>query len=44
MECEESEKDYVEEEWQLFKSAMVGCKEVYGMRRVGDGVRKSSEW
>ena len=29
-----SEKGNVEEEWQLFKSAVVGCTEnVYGMRR-----------
>ncbi|KAK7945076.1 hypothetical protein WMY93_000804 [Mugilogobius chulae] len=35
----------VEEEWQQFKSAVVGCaKEVCGMRRVGGGVRKGSEW
>ncbi|KAK7907805.1 hypothetical protein WMY93_016417 [Mugilogobius chulae] len=35
----------VEEEWQQFKSAVVGCaEEVCGMRRVGGGVRKGSEW
>ena len=31
------------EEWQLFKSVMVGCKEVFGLRRVGSRVRKESE-
>jgi len=35
----------VEEEWQLFKSTMVGCaEEVCGVRRCGGGVRKGSEW
>ena len=35
----------VEEEWQLFRNAVVGCaEEVCGMRRVGGGVRKGSEW
>ena len=35
----------MEEEWQLFTSAVVGCtEEVCGMRRVGGGVRKRSEW
>ena len=39
------EKGDVEEEWQQFKSVMVGRAEIYGMRRTGDGVRKgSSEW
>ena len=38
-------KGNVEEEWQLFKSAVVECaKEVCGMRRVGAGIRKGSEW
>ena len=36
---------YMEEEWQLFKSAVMGCTEkVCVMRRVGGGVRKGSEW
>ena len=40
----ESEKGDVEEEWQLFKSAVVGCTEkVCVMRRVDGGVRKWSE-
>ncbi len=41
----DQENGDVEEEWLLFKSAVVGCaKEVYGMRRVGAGIRKGSEW
>ena len=45
MECGESEKGYVEDVWQLFKSAMVGCTvNVCGMRRAGGEVRKESEW
>ena len=32
----------MEEEWQLFKSAVVECTEVCGIR-VGGGVRKGSE-
>ena len=41
----ERETGSVEEEWQLFKSAVVECaEEVCGMRRVGGGVRKGSEW
>ncbi|WP_435362528.1 hypothetical protein, partial [Klebsiella pneumoniae] len=41
----DQENGDVEEEWQLFKSAVVGCaKEVCGMRRVGAGIRKGSEW
>ena len=27
VECDESEKDNVKEEWQLFKIAVVGCTE-----------------
>ena len=38
----ECEKGDVEEEWQLFKSALLGCAEVCGVRRVGDGMRKGS--
>ena len=39
----ESEKGDVEEEWQLFKRAVVGCTENFcGKRRVGGGLRK--EW
>ena len=41
----ESEKGNVEEEWQLFKSVEVGCREkLYGMRNVGGGVRKGNEY
>ena len=40
----ESKKGDVED-WQLFKSAVVGCTEkVCGMRRMGGGMRKGSEW
>lgn len=35
----------VEEEWERFKCAVVGSAEdVCGMRRVGGGIRKGSEW
>ena len=35
----------MEEEWQLFKSAVVGCTEkACSMRKVGGRVRKGSEW
>ena len=34
-----SEKGDVEEEWKMCKSAVVGCTEVCGMRRVGEDVR-----
>uniref|UniRef100_A0A8C8DHP6 ribonuclease H n=1 Tax=Oryzias sinensis TaxID=183150 RepID=A0A8C8DHP6_9TELE len=35
----------VEEEWQQFKSAVVGSAEkVCGVRHVGGGLRKGSEW
>ena len=41
----ERENGDVEEEWQMFKSAMVGCaEEVCGVRGCGGGVRKGSEW
>ena len=38
----ESEKGDVEEEWQLFKSVMVGSTEVFAMRREGGGVKNGS--
>ena len=35
----------VEEEWDMFRKAVQKCaKEVCGMRRVGKGIRKGSEW
>ncbi|KAK7913713.1 hypothetical protein WMY93_013924 [Mugilogobius chulae] len=38
-------REVLREEWQQFKSAVVGCAEgVCGVRRVGGGVRKVSEW
>ena len=38
-------KGDVEDEWQVFRSAVTGCaEEVCGKRRVGGGVRKGSEW
>ena len=45
MECSKSGKGDVEQEWQPFKSALVGCTEkVYGMRGAGGRLKKGSEW
>ena len=44
-EVKDQEEVGVEEEWQRFRSTVVGCaEEVCGMRRVGGGIRKGSEW
>ena len=40
----DQDKGDVEDEWQMFRNAVVGCtEEVSGKRRVGGGVRKGSE-
>ena len=44
-EVRDQEAVSVDEEWQRFKTVVVGCaEEVCGTRRIGGGIRKGSEW